>query len=230
MGCSYCSTATVEGNLIRKRSADTVLRWLAKWEDLGINQFQFVDNTFNLPASYANDLCSKMLNAPFKMLWRCILYPGNLEEKLIENMARAGCIEASLGFESGCESILKGMKKRFKLKDVSDAVKMLLEHKIKVMGFLMLGGPGETKESVMESLDFVSALALSTLKITVGIRIYPDTELAKIAVKDGLIKEDDNLLLPQFYMGKGLEEWPAANHHGKGEAASELDSLEIGIH
>ena len=197
----------MEGDLIRKRSPDTVLRWIGKWVDLGINQFQFVDNTFNLPASYSNVLCSKMLGAPFKISWRCILYPGNLERSLVENMSKAGCVEVSLGFESGCESILRSMNKRFKLKDVRDAVNIISDNKIKVMGFLMLGGPGETKDSVMESLDFVRGLELNALKITVGIRIYPGTELAQTAVNEGLIKENDDLLSPRFYIGKGLEEW-----------------------
>ena len=46
------------------------------------------------------------------------------------------------------------------------------------MGFLMLGGPGETKESVLASLAFADSLELDALKITVGIRIYPHTALA----------------------------------------------------
>jgi hypothetical protein len=75
------------------------------------------------------------------------------------------------------------------------------------MGFLLLGGPGETKESVEESIAFADLLDLDALKITVGIRIYPDTALAKIAVAEGMIQPSDDLLFPKFYMVRGLEDW-----------------------
>lgn len=71
----------------------------------------------------------------------------------------------------------------------------------------MLGGPGETKESVEESLEFADSLDLEVVKVTVGIRIYPHTALARIALADGVISEDDDLLQPRFYLAKRLEDW-----------------------
>ena len=139
--------------------------------------------------------------------WRSILYPAKLEERLVKAMAAAGCREVSLGFESGCDDILKEMNKHFLSKDVREAAGVLSDHGIHTMGFLMLGGPGETRDTVEETLAFVSALNLDALKITIGIRIYPHTKLAKLAVQDGLIAPDDDLLFPKFYMVKGLEGW-----------------------
>ncbi|NVM26336.1 MAG: B12-binding domain-containing radical SAM protein, partial [Desulfobacterales bacterium] len=99
------------------------------------------------------------------------------------------------------------MNKHFKSQDVRHAATMLSDYGIHTMGFLMLGGPGENKDSVEESLEFVDALNLNALKITLGIRIYPYTKLAKIAFGEGVIAEDDDLLFPRFYMAKGLEDW-----------------------
>jgi radical SAM superfamily enzyme YgiQ (UPF0313 family) len=207
MRCSYCSTETIEGCVVRKRSPETVVEWLAGYVDAGFRHFQFVDNTFNLPPSYAMTLCSRLADAPFRTSWRCILYPGKIQEKLVRTMAKAGCKEVSLGFESGCDTILKQMNKRFKNQDVRRAVRMLSHHGIQTMGFLMLGGPGETRDTAEESLQFVEELELSALKITFGIRIYPNTRLAKIASEEGLITGEDDLLFPRFYMVKGLEAW-----------------------
>jgi len=145
--------------------------------------------------------------ADLPITWRSILYPGKLEDRLVKAMAKAGCREVSLGFESGCDDILKEMNKHFLSKDVREAARMLSDEGIHTMGFLMLGGPGETRGTAEETLAFVSALNLDALKITIGIRIYPHTKLAKRAVQDGLIAEDDDLLLPKFYMVKGLEGW-----------------------
>jgi hypothetical protein len=75
------------------------------------------------------------------------------------------------------------------------------------MGFLLLGGPGETRDSVKESLAFADSLDLDALKITIGLRIYPQTPLALQAVKEGVVEAGDDLLFPRFYMAAGLENW-----------------------
>jgi radical SAM superfamily enzyme YgiQ (UPF0313 family) len=75
------------------------------------------------------------------------------------------------------------------------------------MGFLLLGGPGETRETVEESLAFAASLALDSLRITVGLRIYPGTPLQKRAIEEGVIAADDDLLVPRFYLAPGLEPW-----------------------
>ena len=75
------------------------------------------------------------------------------------------------------------------------------------MGFLLLGGPGETKATVEESLKFADSLPLEGVKITAGIRIYPDTSLARTALQEGVITEKTNLLFPTFYLAGGLEDW-----------------------
>ena len=207
MRCSYCSTETIEGHGLRKRSPEQVVRWMVRWVESGFGRFQFVDNTFNLPPSYALDLCSLLAETNVPVIWRSILYPAKLEEKLVKAMAQAGCREVSLGFESGCDDILREMNKHFLSKEVREAAGMLSDHDIRTMGFLLLGGPGETRQTVEETLAFVSTLNLDALKITLGIRIYPQTKLAKVAVQDGLIEADDDLLFPKFYMVRGLEGW-----------------------
>ena len=122
-------------------------------------------------------------------------------------MARAGCREVSLGFESGSEKILVKMNKKYRPDDVRQISKRLKNFGIGRMGFLLLGGPGETRETAGESLEFAESLDLEAMKITIGIRIYPHTSLALTAVKEGLIASDDNLLVPKFYIAKGLEDW-----------------------
>ena len=207
MNCSYCSTAVIEGCLIRKRSPEAVVKWLGECAAAGFKRFYFVDNTFNLPPSYARALCSRIVGADLDISWRCILYPVRIDEELIGLMAAAGCTEVSLGFESGHELILHGMNKRFKPEDVRRTSELLGKHAIRRTGFLLLGGPGETKESALESLAFADSLNLEAMKVSVGIRIYPYTALANTALEEGLIAPDDDLLTPRFYVVQGLEEW-----------------------
>ena len=207
LGCSYCSTGSIEGRAIRRHSPEVIVEWITRRREAGIHQFYFVDNTFNFPLSYAKKICRKLLDHDLDIRWWSIIYPKHVDEELVTLMARAGCEQVSIGFESGSEKILKNMNKRFTLNEVREVSKMFSDHGIRQMGFLLLGGPGETRESVEESLVFADSLNLETLRITAGVRIYPHTLLAKIAVDEGLISSHDDLLLPRFYQAKGLEDW-----------------------
>ncbi|HUT56167.1 MAG TPA: radical SAM protein [bacterium] len=203
--CSYCSTSAIEGRMIRKRSPAAVISWLKGLRDRGISSFHFVDNTFNLPASYALELCRGMSRAGLAAKWRCILYPGKLDEELAAAMAAAGCAEVSVGFESGSAPILRAMNKRFSPDDARETCALLHQHGIRCLGFLLLGGPGETRDTVLESLAFADSLPLSFLKITIGIRIYPATRLAEQSRQGKIISASDNLLRPAFFLTPGLE-------------------------
>jgi len=207
LDCSYCSTATIEGRAIRKHDPQKVVEIISQYAQAGFDHFFFVDNTFNLPNSYAGTLCEKLSSAKQKIIWRCLLYPWQVDADLVEKMEAAGCKEVSLGFESGSEKILARLNKKFNPDDVRHISNLLKDYGIRRMGFLLLGGPGETRETVNESLEFADSLNLEALKITIGIRIYPYTPLAKTALKEGLIKADDNLLFPRYYMSKDLEGW-----------------------
>jgi radical SAM superfamily enzyme YgiQ (UPF0313 family) len=205
--CSYCSTPAIEGDRIRKRSPQRVVSELRQWREAGFSKIYFVDNTFNMPPSYAEDLCRLMAAADLGISWRAIIYPKNLTPSLAKAMKQAGCIEASLGFESGSTEILRSMNKRFGTEDIRTASHLLKDHGINQMGFLLLGGPGETRATVEESLSFMDSLPLNAIKLTSGIRIYPNTPLARRAVKEGRIAVGNDLLFPEFYMVEELYPW-----------------------
>jgi radical SAM superfamily enzyme YgiQ (UPF0313 family) len=205
--CSYCSTASIQGRPIRTRSPAQVVEHIARAASAGFHRFYFVDNSFNIPEPHALELCRLLAALPQRVSWRCILYPQNVKQELVGAMARAGCVEVALGFESGSPKILQEMNKRFTPEEVAELAKLLGDHGIRRIGFLLLGGPGETQETVEQSLAFADALELDGLRTTVGIRIYPDTPLARRALQEGLIDPNNDLLFPRFYLARGLEPW-----------------------
>jgi radical SAM superfamily enzyme YgiQ (UPF0313 family) len=207
MKCIYCSTPALEGTTTRMHPVDAVVTVISRHVAAGFNRFYFVDNTFNFPPSYAKNLCSALATAGLWIQWQCILYPGFVDEEMVLKMAEAGCVEVSLGFESGSPVILKNLNKMYTVDQVRTSSQLLSKYGIRRMGFLLLGGPGETRETVVESLAFAESLGLDMLKLTMGIRIYPGTALEKIAREEGLIAEDDKLLMPRFYLAKRLEDW-----------------------
>jgi radical SAM superfamily enzyme YgiQ (UPF0313 family) len=69
LDCIYCSTSVIEGRPIRRRPPPSVVEWLAALRQSGFRHFHFVDNTFNLPPSYAKDLCRKLIEAELGLDW-----------------------------------------------------------------------------------------------------------------------------------------------------------------
>lgn len=205
--CSYCSTSAVQGRSLRARPVEAVVGTVEGLARAGVRRVYFVDNSFNVPEAYALDLCARLGRLERRVEWRCILYPSRLSERLVDALAAAGCVEASLGFESGSDRILRAMNKRFTVEDVRRAAAQLAGRGVRRMGFLLLGGPGETRETVEESLALARELKLEGLRTTVGLRIYPGTALERIARAEGVVAAGDDLLHPRFYVAPGLEPW-----------------------
>jgi radical SAM superfamily enzyme YgiQ (UPF0313 family) len=214
--CSYCSTAQLQGRTIRSRAPEAVAAYVQRLGEAGFRRVYFVDNSFNIPEPHALELCERLAAIEPRMAWRAILYPEHVPERLVAAMAKAGCQEVALGFESGSARILQEMNKRYGPDDVRAAADLLRSHGIRRMGFLLLGGPGETRESVEQSLAFAASLDLEGLRVTVGIRIYPGTPLARRACAEGVIESESDLLTPKFYLAPGLEPWLRERVQGMG--------------
>ncbi len=205
MDCSYCSTASIEGRRLRKRTPELAAREIFALAEKGIRRLQFVDNTFNIPEPYALRLCRELAPLGREISWRCIFYPWRVSEDLVQAMSRAGCREVTLGFESGSEAILRGMNKRYRPADVQETSRLFEDYGIRRLGMILLGAPGETLASVEQTLVFADSLNCELVAVTAGIRIYPSTQLAQVARAEGVIRPDDDLLYPRFYLATGLE-------------------------
>lgn len=207
VNCSYCSTPKIEGSVMRHRSVDLVVRNLEAFITAGYRRFFFVDNIFNLPSSYTEALCDSIIEAGLDISWQAIIYPTRLSKRVVSKMAQARCLGIALGFESGNNNILAAMNKRYTTTEVRKISDMFEQVGISRMGFLLLGGPGETRNSVEESISFAESLNLEQVKLTVGIRIYPDTPLSRQAIEDGIINSNTDLLYPKFYLQPSLDGW-----------------------
>ena len=113
LDCTYCSTSMIEGRAMRRRSPSPVVKWLAKLRETGCRNFNFVDNTFNLPPTYAKDLCRQIIKAKLDLYLWCLIYPKGIDRELVELMKQAGCRHISFGFESGSDRMLRSLNKQF---------------------------------------------------------------------------------------------------------------------
>ncbi len=208
MRCIYCTTPRLEGRAVRAWEPEQVASWLADWhEQFGLTRFYFVDNIFNCPPEYGKRLCRAIAALHLPLEWSCLVNPAFPDPELFQLIRAAGGSLIQVGNESGSELVLHGLAKGFGLDKVERTLTLLKEVGLPFTCFLLLGGPGETRETVQESVAFLERFAPTMVHLKAGIRIHPGLPLAKIALAEGVISPGENLLWPKFYLAPALREW-----------------------
>jgi radical SAM superfamily enzyme YgiQ (UPF0313 family) len=206
--CIYCTTPQIEGHRMRivtPRKVVDELEMLKK--DYGADEFYFTDNIFNYPAEHAESICREIISRGLDIKWQCIVNPCTLSKELLQLMKEAGCHGFTLGIESGSPQIIRNLHKNFTVEQVRQSCiychKLSINHNCSIL----LGGPGENRETVEETVSLMERLRPSSVSITVGIRVYPNTELARIARDDGILDVHSDLLSPTFYLSPEIKDW-----------------------
>jgi radical SAM superfamily enzyme YgiQ (UPF0313 family) len=203
--CIYCSTFLLQGRKIRTRDAEAVATELEMLErDYGTTRVHFVDNNFNFPLEHAEAICEAIIRRGLGLGWLCNLHPGYVSEELVALVKRAGCVFVTVGSESGSDHMLATLKRGYDADAVTRTCHWLKETGIDHWAGLLLGGPGETPQTVEESLTWMEALDPTSVTVWVGIRIHPHTRLADIARREGVIDDSTNLLFPTFYLSPAI--------------------------
>ncbi len=208
MRCIYCSTPLLEGTRTRAWAPEQVASWLAAWhEKWGLSRFYFVDNIFNCPVDYGRRLCRAIAALRLPLAWVCLINPAFPDQELFELIRVAGGAMVQVGNESGSELVLSRLGKGFALRQVERTLKLLQAADLPFTCFLLLGGPGETRETVQESVAFLEAYQPKMVNLKAGLRIHPGTPLHRLALAEGVVKPEDNLLWPKFYLAPAIREW-----------------------
>ena len=209
--CIYCTYPLLEGKGIRQRKTEEVveeLRTLIREE--AVDYIYFVDDIFNYPPSYAEELCRAIIRGRVKVRWTAFVNPGFLTENLLNWMKEAGCAGVEFGTDSGSPRMLKNYKKSFTIEDVIRASELCSSSGVNQCHYLLFGGPGEEEETIEESFRLMDRLDPTAIIAMLGIRIYPGTEMEQISLSEGVIDRNSDLIYPHFYispmLGGRLEE------------------------
>lgn len=205
--CIYCSSPSLEGNAIRLRSPESVVNEVEHLRDNGFSRIQFVDSLFTNPRWHAEAICEELLRRGLDVRWGCTLNPGFADPDLLSLMKRAGCALVMIGNESGCTRILRHLRKGFQKGDVERCFSTCEREGLRYNAFLLVGGPGEDRESVEESVELLERHSPQQVTVTVGIRLYPGCELAELANEEGVTSPDADLLAPTFYLAPAVRDW-----------------------
>jgi radical SAM superfamily enzyme YgiQ (UPF0313 family) len=203
--CVFCSYPLIEGSKVRMRSAQAVVDEMQTLrEELQIRHWFFVDNIFNMPIRHCKEICEEIAARHLDVEWSGYLNPKFIDEELCRLMAASGCRAVEFGTDSGAPRMIENLKKEFDVDDLRTASALCHKYGVKFCHSLIFGGPGETAETVNETIDLMDELQPTAVIALTGIRVLPGTGMVDIALRDGQIDADDSLLYPKFYISPGL--------------------------
>ena len=153
--CSFCNYPSRAGALTLL-SLDVLERELDSILTLGgVRNVVFIDDTFNVPFPRFKDLCRMMIRKKYPFNWFSYFRCSNSDQEAIDLMAESGCKGVFLGIESGSPSILINMNKSATVEKYAKGIEMLRRNGILTFGSFITGFPGETDETVQETIDFI---------------------------------------------------------------------------
>jgi radical SAM superfamily enzyme YgiQ (UPF0313 family) len=190
LGCPYhCGFCTAGAYGYKVRDVDNVLAELRALAGWGVREILFQDPTFTINTRRVVEICRGIIEAGLDLTWSCNADLHALDEDKMAWMKKAGCHTVSVGIESGDEAMLRKYSKMITVDEVRAKVARLNEHKIKVLGYFILGLPGETRESAERTIALARSLRLDIASFAIA---TPDlgTRLREEAVAKGWIPAD----------------------------------------
>lgn len=175
-GCTYCFKELF-GRKYRARSSENILGEILELkEKFGFNFFYFVDDLFTFDPDRIKNICDKMIETKLNVQWQCIARVDKINYELLRIMKSAGCFKVHYGIESGNNDILKKTKKGITLNQIRETIIKTKNAGISIKGYFMLGLPGETRKTMMQTIKFAEELRLDETMFSITTP-FPGTEL-----------------------------------------------------
>jgi len=177
-GCPYrCGFCEQRTSNFRGRSSEDVVKELREcYNDYGVREFEIFDPLFTTNKNRVIDLCKEIVNSGLKFDWSVRSRVDRVDDELLRWMSKANCKRIYFGIESGNEEVLKNLKKDFSVQDVREAITLTKKHNIDRFGYFMIGCPGETPETVMDTIKLAKSLDLTYAQFS-SFCILPGTDL-----------------------------------------------------
>jgi radical SAM superfamily enzyme YgiQ (UPF0313 family) len=207
--CVFCTYPQIDGPGTTTVSARAVAEEILDLHQaLGVNHVFFTDSVFNLEPEHALAVADALIQKQSPVTWTCFCEPGELPQGFLARLAQAGCTHIEFGTDSLSDPVLEAYGKPFRREDIRRWSQAAAEAKIHQAHFLILGGPGETQESIAETFAFSHGLRPAAFFPYLGMRIFPGTPLHQRALAEGRVTPDQLLLDPAFYFSNATsEEW-----------------------
>jgi len=199
-GCPYRCTFCYRnfGRSVRYRSVDNLIDEIKTLNDrYNVKHFEFQDELFTLNDKRVIEFCKKVLKEKIEITWRCLGRANLAKLDVLKLMKEAGCHWIGYGIESGSQRMLDSMNKKLKVNEAKEAIRLTRKAGINVSATFMFGMPGETRESMRETVEFCKEMEIFNVPFfTVP---YPGTLLYEQLKSKNLIEDEEKFILK---MGK----------------------------
>ncbi len=225
--CIFCYK-DMYGKRYRSRSPESVMREIRLLHDrYGTREIFIYDLEFTVIPDRVEKICDRIIKEGLGISWRCAARIDTVNEGLLRKMHQAGCHTIYFGIESGSQKILDRARKGIKVGEAVRIARLCKKIGITPMAYFLIGLPGESRETLRETIDFVkSADIADNFGYNVSIP-YPGTRLFEIGKEKGVIKRDswdecirvaglvDNELTPKDVEGSSLDTWMRKSIYSK---------------
>lgn len=209
--CVYCADPVIKGKASRLRPPDDVVAEIRSLLVQGVDVLHTCDSEFNMPVEHAVEVCRAVIEAGLgeNLRWYAYMSPSPVTRELLLGMKRAGCVGVNFGVDSGSDAMLRRLGRRFGRREILATAKLCRELEMVFMFDLLIGAPGESANTLRETLDLAQVAAPDCVGVSAGVRVYPGTPLAgQLARRE--MTGDPATLEPAFYLSPGMGPEPYA--------------------
>jgi anaerobic magnesium-protoporphyrin IX monomethyl ester cyclase len=183
-GCRFCIKHVSYGNSVRFRSPGNIVQEIESLIAQGIRSIHMYADIFTISREHVVGLCELILERDLKFQWTCNSRVDFVDPDMLQLMARAGCRWISWGIESGSEEVLRRARKGIQLERVEHALRWAREAGIHNWGYFIIGLPGETEETIQETIRFSKRLPLDLVLFHIAAP-YPGSPFFFEVVENG---------------------------------------------
>ncbi len=186
-GCPFrCSFCNQNKPAYRSRSPQNLFAEIKEnYEKYGIREFDIYDTTFTANKKRVHEICEMINNEKLDVSWTIRSRVDMVNEQVLDAVKKSGCHTIMYGIESSNQEILKQMRKDISMEKIRSSIEYTNKIGIETLGFFMLGYPGETRETMEDTIRFSLELPLDYVQYTVIVP-YPDAEIYEYYRKNGL--------------------------------------------
>jgi len=183
-GCTYCIKHVSYSYSVRLRSPERIMEELVLLKEMGVSNIHMYADLFTVNREQVVGLCRLIIDEGLKIRWTCNSRVDYVDEEMLRLMGQAGCWLISWGIESGNESILRHARKGAYPEKAERALRWAHQAGIKNWGYFIIGLPGETEETIRQTIDFAKRLPLDIALFHVAAP-YPGTPFFFEVVENG---------------------------------------------
>ncbi len=198
-GCVYCDTFRTYGQQWVLREPRQVAEEVLALRRHGARSVWLADAGFNRPLHHAKAVLAAILAARPGVSFDAVFEPGEVDAEFAHLFRRAGGRSLMVFAGSLADEVLAAQHKPFTTSDVLDGIQILHKAGIQIAVALSLGGPGETRETVAETLGRAASLPAMYQWVERGFRLQPQTPLRQLAMAEGVIDAADDCFRAVFY-------------------------------